>query len=293
MKQVFKGLLVLSMATTALVAKVSDEEILKQFNAYTQNGIKVELKNRSKLPGTPFEKVLVKMTKDGIPDSYKGILLLDDYIIASAADAKSQISLSSMIEDEALLENNLYGLYALYDKLINNADQKSIEHTDNKDFKKAMTEFLKAKKIKLGNDKNKKTLVYFTDPVCPFCRASLANIENYLSRYNLLVIHTPITSHWTIGGLEKTQAIENEISANPKMSDKEKIAILRKYYDEKAPIPTIDESKFPYLTQQKTFIQDIINTKVLPGVPSSFDLDLLKKGYDTFKSKPSKDVAKK
>lgn len=293
MKQVFKGLLVLSMATTALVAKVSDKEILQQFNAYTQNGIKVEIKNRSKLSGTPFEKVLVKMSKDGMPDSYKGIFLFDDYIIANVADSKSQINITSMVEDEALLESNLYGLYALYDKVINNSDNNSAQYTDNKDFKQKMTDFLKAKKIKLGNDKNKKTLVYFTDPVCPFCRASLVNIENYLTRYNLLVIHTPITSHWSIGGLEKTQAIENEISANPKMSDKEKIAILRKYYDEKAPTPTIDESKFPYLTQQKAFIQDIINTKVLQGVPVSYDLDLLKKGYDTFKLKSNKNAVKK
>lgn len=81
--------------------------------------------------------------------------------------------------------------------------------------------------ISLGSDKNKKTMLLFTDPECPFCRAHMADIENYLKKYNVKILLT--TTHGR-SALEKEYLILKDIK--PSMKDEEKVAILRKYYDE-------------------------------------------------------------
>lgn len=81
--------------------------------------------------------------------------------------------------------------------------------------------------ISLGNDKNKKTMLIFTDPECPYCRAHMDDIENYLKKYNVKFLLT--TTHEK-SALEKEYLILRDIK--PSMKDEEKIAILRKYYDD-------------------------------------------------------------
>ena len=145
-----------------------------------------------------------------------------------------------------------------------------------------ITALAKKKKITLGSNSifsSKKTVVYFSDPVCPFCRAALNNIEQMLDKYNIILFLTPITSHWGQGAIELSQKIEDEIK--PEMSDKEKIDILRKYYKEDAVAPKISNEQ---RKAQEKLIEEVINTKLLAGVPSYLELDLLVKANKTFNS---------
>ncbi|NDJ28134.1 hypothetical protein DMB95_01525 [Campylobacter sp. MIT 12-8780] len=80
--------------------------------------------------------------------------------------------------------------------------------------------------ITLG-DKNKPVLYVFSDPECPYCRAHLAGIEEELKENQLKLIITPVHGK---SAFEKTALIYKE-SKNAK-TDAQKIAILRKYYDE-------------------------------------------------------------
>ena len=66
------------------------------------------------------------------------------------------------------------------------------------------------------------------------------------------------------------------------MSDKEKIDILRKYYKEDAVVPKISNEQ---RKAQEKLIQEVINTKLLAGVPSYLELDLLVKANKTFNQK--------
>ena len=276
MKNKFIGSIVATslIATTMLNAKLTDEDILKQFSAFLDKGISTEIVSRSKFEGTPFEKVLLSFNVNKKAVEYQTILVLDDYIIGDATDAKTSISLNAQANDDALLISNLAGLYKMYNYFI----KENNSYPDDANI----TALAKKKKITLGSNSifsSKKTVVYFSDPVCPFCRAALNNIEQMLDKYNIILFLTPITSHWGQGAIELSQKIEDEIK--PKMSDKEKIDILRKYYKEDAVAPKISNEQ---RKAQEKLIKEVINTKLLAGEPSYLELDLLIKASKTFNS---------
>lgn len=79
--------------------------------------------------------------------------------------------------------------------------------------------------IALG-DKNKPAIYVFSDPECPYCREHLAQIDNELKNYQVNYILTPVHGK---SAFEKSALIYKE--AKKAKNDKEKIAILNKYYD--------------------------------------------------------------
>ncbi|NOX16152.1 MAG: histidine kinase, partial [Epsilonproteobacteria bacterium] len=62
---------------------------------------------------------------------------------------------------------------------------------------------------------------------CPFCKKDLANIENELKEYNIKMIFTPVHDK---SSLEKSALIYKYTKSAK--TDKEKIKILRKYFNQ-------------------------------------------------------------
>ena len=79
--------------------------------------------------------------------------------------------------------------------------------------------------ITLGSDSKKPTIVMFSDPECPYCRAELDKIETTLKEANVNIILTPVHEK---SALQKSFLIYKDIK-NVK-TDSEKIKILRKYF---------------------------------------------------------------
>lgn len=111
-----------------------------------------------------------------------------------------------------------------------------------KQYQDARTAFETAAKAALQNetqiialgDSKKPKLYVFSDPECPFCRKHLADIEKELENYQINFVLT--TVH---GKSAFAKVAQIYIESKKAQNDAEKIAILRKYYDEKAPTPKV------------------------------------------------------
>ncbi|MDR1555143.1 MAG: thioredoxin fold domain-containing protein, partial [Campylobacteraceae bacterium] len=125
-------------------------------------------------------------------------------------DVKNNISLRQKIDDELLFD----------------------------DLAKIYKNEIKSNIISIGDTK-KPSLVILSDPECSYCRKELENIENRLNTNSIKII---LTSFRGLSALEKSVLIYEE-SAKVK-TDKQKIAILKKYYDENVSLPQkISEDK--------------------------------------------------
>ncbi len=78
----------------------------------------------------------------------------------------------------------------------------------------------------VGTDKNKPTLIKFTDPECPFCGKEVDKIEEKLAKFNLKLIFTPVHDR---SSLEKSVLIYKQASATKDVN--EQIKIIRKYFN--------------------------------------------------------------
>lgn len=117
--------------------------------------------------------------------------------------------------------------------------------------------------IKIGNDKNKPTMVVFSDPDCPYCVTKLDAIEEDLKANNVVYILTPLPMHGE-SAIEKTLNILEETKLAK--TDKEKITILKKYYN-----PNLKEWKnFKAAEVQEVFsdVNKIMNRFKVGGTPT-------------------------
>lgn len=136
----------------------------------------------------------------------------------------------------------------IFPDVIDVANQKSFrEEQETKQYLDARANFEKNAKIALQNEtqiitlgEDKKAKIYvFSDPECPFCRQHLNNIEQELQNYQINFVLTTVHGE---NAFKKVAQIYTE--AKNAKSDKAKIAILRKYYDEKAPTPKVRQEAF-------------------------------------------------
>ena len=131
----------------------------------------------------------------------------------------------------------------IFPDVIDVKNQKSFrQEFEVKQYQSARMNFEKNAKIALQNEtqiitlgESKKPKLYvFSDPECPFCRQHLADIEKELESYQINFVLTTVHGD---SAFKKVAQIYTE--CKKAQSDSAKIAILRKYYAEKAPIPKV------------------------------------------------------
>lgn len=136
----------------------------------------------------------------------------------------------------------------IFPDVIDVKNQKSFrQEVEMKQYQSARTSFdSKAKAalqsesqiIALGDSKKPKLYV-FSDPECPFCRQHLAGIEKELESYQINFVLTTVHGE---SAFKKVAQIYTE--AKKAKTDSAKIAILRKYYDEKAKAPKVAQQAY-------------------------------------------------
>ncbi|MCX2683183.1 thioredoxin fold domain-containing protein [Campylobacter sp. MIT 21-1685] len=162
---------------------------------------KISIGKRQKVGDTGFESVVVEIETEG--QKQEDILFTKDSIITpEIIDLKAKISYRQEYEREKFQK----------------ARQNFTKNAKSEAQKESMV-------IALG-DKNKPAIYVFSDPECPYCRQHLANITEELKNYQVNYILTPVHGR---SAFEKSALIYKE--SKKAKSDKEKIAILNKYYN--------------------------------------------------------------
>ena len=191
-----KVILASIIAATSLMA-ASDKQIEDFYSQMVDSSVKVKVADRHKVAGD-IEAAVVKLSKDG--NSQDEIVFIKcDFIFPDVIDLKEQKSYLAEVKKEVIAK----GISKIY-----------------KDEDKANI-------IVLGSDPKKPTIIMFSDPECPYCRAELAKIETTLKDSNVEIVLTPVHD---ISSLQKSSLIYKD--AKVAKSDSDKVKILRKYYAE-------------------------------------------------------------
>ncbi len=175
----------------------NNAQIIEYFKAQVPPQIKVEITKDEKVESLPDFKLVTIKLSDGSRGQEIKMFSNGSQLFPDIIDLKSK---KSMLKDMQKKEQTK-ALKSIYSK----ENQENI--------------------ISLGNDPKKETMVVFTDPECPYCRKELAGVENRLKEVNLKLILTPVHGK---SSLEKSYLIYE--NAKKAKSDKEKIAIMKKYY---------------------------------------------------------------
>ena len=192
-----------ALVATSLFA-ATDGQIIEYFKGQVPENISITITERAKLDNAKgYERVSTTLS-DGTQSQVINIFVKDGLLFPDIIDLKTGESAKQSFE-KAQLEQKLGAIYKT-------EDPKNI--------------------VSLGNDKNKETLVVFTDPECPYCRAEIGKIENRLKGVNIKLIMTPVHERTS---LEKSYLIYQEVAKAK--TDEEKIAVLRKYFDENLKAP--------------------------------------------------------
>jgi thiol:disulfide interchange protein DsbC len=187
-----------ALAATSLFA-ATDAQIIEYFKGQVPENISITITERQELENAKgFDRVSTTLS-DGTQSQVINIYVKDGLLFPDIIDLKTGKSAKQTFE-KAQAEQKLGAIYKT-------EDSKNI--------------------VSLGNDENKETLVVFSDPECPYCRAELGQIENRLKEVNIKLILTPVHERTS---LEKSYLIYQEVAKAK--TDEEKIAILRKYFDE-------------------------------------------------------------
>ena len=184
------------IAATSLMA-ASDKQIEEFYSQMVDSSVKVKVADRQKVAGD-IEAVVVKLSKDGNSQD-EIVFTKGDFIFPDVIDLKEQKSYLAEVKKEVIAK----GISKIY-----------------KDEDKANI-------IVLGSDPKKPTIIMFSDPECPYCRAELAKIETTLKDSNVEIVLTPVHD---ISSLQKSSLIYKDAKAAK--SDSDKVKILRKYYAE-------------------------------------------------------------
>ncbi|NLC27490.1 MAG: thioredoxin domain-containing protein [Campylobacteraceae bacterium] len=199
MKQLSLALL---LATTSLFA-ATDEQIISYFKGQVPQNINISVTERTTLKDYNGFDMVKATLSDGSQSQVVNIFVKDGLMFPDIVDLKSGASMKQTLE-QAEVEKALGELYKKEDP---------------------------AHIIAIGNDKTKKTMVVFSDPECPYCRDELGNLESRLKEFNIKFI---LTSVHDKSALEKSHLIYKE--AAKAKTDKAKIEVLRKYFDENAKV---------------------------------------------------------
>lgn len=184
------------IAATSLMA-ASDKQIEEFYSQMVDSSVKVKVADRQKVAGD-IEAVVVKLSKDGNSQD-EIVFTKGDFIFPDVIDLKEQKSYLAEVKKEVIAK----GISKIY-----------------KDEDKANI-------IVLGSDPKKPTIIMFSDPECPYCRAELAKIETTLKDSNVEIVLTPVHD---ISSLQKSSLIYKDVKSAK--SDSDKVKILRKYYAE-------------------------------------------------------------
>ena len=191
-----KVILASIIAATSLMA-ASDKQIEEFYSQMVDSSVKVKVADRQKVAGD-IEAVVVKLSKDGNSQD-EIVFTKGDFIFPDVIDLKEQKSYLAEVKKEVIAK----GISKIY-----------------KDEDKANI-------IVLGSDPKKPTIIMFSDPECPYCRAELAKIETTLKDSNVEIVLTPVHD---VSSLQKSSLIYKDAKAAK--SDSDKVKILRKYYAE-------------------------------------------------------------
>ena len=161
----------------------------------------ISVDNRQKVGNTGFESVIISIEFNG--QKQQNILFTkDNIIVPDIIDIKNGKSYAQEYE------------------------MKKFQEARENFAKNAKPVAQKETMIVPMGSKNKPAIYVFSDPECPYCREHLAQIEDELKNYQVNYILTPVHGK---SSFEKSALIYKE-SKNAK-TDKEKIAILNKYFD--------------------------------------------------------------
>jgi thiol:disulfide interchange protein DsbC len=235
-----RKILIFSIIFLGFLHAISNEQIIGYFKS--QIGIEnlnVTIKNRQKVPDYPdFEFAIIEISQyekedyDNHNPQKLNVLIKDNFIFPEAVDIKNNISLKQKVDDELL--------FADLAKVYKNETKNNI--------------------IFLG-DAKKPVLVIFFDPKCQYCSQELVNIENKLKTNSVKII---LISSRELNALGKSALIYEE-TAKAK-TDKQKIAILKKYYDENITVTQkISENKIKNMDElrQKYLKTGLKNTPLV------------------------------
>lgn len=230
-KKMKKYLIIGAVLTSSLFA-ANNAQIQEYFQGQVPPQIKVEVIGSEKIKELPkYELVSIKLS-EGKKEQILKMFEKDGMLFPEIIDLKSQTSMLKKVEKRAQIK----ALKDVYKK----EDKSNI--------------------ISIGNSSSKETMVVFTDPECPYCRNELKNIEKRLEKANIKILLTPVHGK---SSLEKSALIYEHIK-NAK-SDKDKIAILKKYY-----APDVDISKEKVSDKQIAQMEDFRRkylASAIKGVP--------------------------
>lgn len=218
-----KRILLIASFLSVSAFAATDAEIIKHFKSTIQvPNIAVEVISRKSVDGIVGMDFVSLNLSDGTQTQKLSIFTKDDLIFPDIINIKQGGSIKDMIENAEL--------------------QKKMSVVYKKEDKKNI--------ISLGNDSKKETIIVLSDPECPYCRQELTKIEQKLLVNNVKLILTPVHAR---SSLEKSALIYHESSKVK--TDSEKIAILKKYFDENVvldqkvsdqDIKKIEDLKFKY-----------------------------------------------
>ncbi|MDR2342430.1 MAG: hypothetical protein LBD84_05265 [Campylobacteraceae bacterium] len=201
-----RKILLFSIIFLGLSHAITNEQIVNYFKSQAEiKELNITVKNRRKVPDySEFEFAVIEILQINKNDEHiertpqkLNILIRDNFIFPEAVDVKNYISLRQKTDDELLLL----------------------------DLAKTYKNEIKENIIFLG-DANKPSLVILSNPECSYCRQELSNIETRLKTNSIKMI---LISQ-ELSAIQKSTLIYEEVAKAK--TDKQKIAVLRKYYDE-------------------------------------------------------------
>lgn len=229
------------LAASAVLASslfAVDSKVIENYFDFLPAGMSVKVGETSKIEGTNFEMVELEFSQNGMTQNdfifvQDGVMAPDIINLATKQSYKEEIK-----QKDAAIK--LGGAYK-------SEDQNKI--------------------IKIGSDPTKETIVIFTDPECPYCRAELDRIDDVLKNNNVEIILISVHGDTAF---DKINQIYKEMPSA--ITDKEKIDILSKYYakDAKAPKSSQADMKNARALSTKYFQAGI------QGVPYKIEANKLK-----------------
>ena len=173
----------------------SDNQIIDFYKGVVSDGVNVSIAERKAITDG-IEAFIVRLS-NGANSQNEVIFAKGDLLFPDIINLKEHKSYLAEIKQQ-ILSSGISSIYKKEDK---------------------------ANIISLGSDSKKPTIVMFSDPECPYCRAELDKIELTLKEANVNIILTPVHEK---SSLQKSFLIYKDVAKLT--SDSEKIKTLRKYF---------------------------------------------------------------
>ncbi|MBZ7986263.1 thioredoxin domain-containing protein [Campylobacter sp. Cr9] len=209
-----KIILAMSVASALSASAISDK-VAQFIKSITKAD--VEIVKIDKVPNTNFEMIEFNIVKDG------NVLGSDIFFSDGVYGTPTMLNIKESID--------------LKEEFVIKKEKEKYEKLSklSGDFVKANPDML----VSLGDKKSDVATVVFSDPDCPYCRKHLDAIEEDLKEANVKFVLSPLPMHPK--ALVKSMLILEE--AKKAKTDSEKIAILKKYYQDSVELKDIPEEK--------------------------------------------------